>query len=133
VMVWPPITIVDAPAGTETRMPSIMNVVSPGEAGGPNVGTANVLDIVPPTPATTTPDGFNWKTELPTVTGGPFKKAVWLPITTLVASGAAEITLLPIVAIGIGATVGLGMNVLEPAFPPIWIPVDATDTTTAWL
>lgn len=51
----------------------------------------------------------------------------------LVASGAAEITLLPTVAIGIGAMVGLGTNVLEPLFPPIWTPEESTETITGWL
>jgi len=33
----------------------------------------------------------------------------------------------------VGGGVGMGKNVLEPLFPPIWIPDEPTDTTIGWL
>jgi hypothetical protein len=97
---------------------------------GPNVGTASVLDDLPFTSATTTPEGVSLKTDPPTVTGGPFMKAVLVPTTMLEASGTAEIVLPPSVAMGIGAMVGLGMKVLEPVLPPIKTPDEATEMIT---
>ena len=113
VIVWSPITIVVAPTGTVTSVPSILNVDGLG-GGVPKVGSANAFDDLPSVPTTTTAVGARLKTEPPTVTGGPLKNAVLVPMTTLVAPGAAEMTVLPIVAIGTGAIVGLGMNELEP-------------------
>jgi hypothetical protein len=130
VIIWSPIAIVDAPAGTETRKLSIIKVEVPGEEY-PNVGTANVVDDLPLKSTTTTPVGVRLNNDPSTVTGGPFKNAVLVPIITLVASGTAEMTWPLTVAIGIGAIVGLGMKVLEPVFPPIKMPDEATDITTA--
>jgi hypothetical protein len=113
-------------------MPLTTNSDWPGDEGT-KVGTANVLDDLPSVSATTTPVGMNLKTDPPTVTGGPFKKAVLLPTMMLDASGAAEMILPLSVAMGMCAIVGLGMKVLEPVFPPIKTPDEATEMTMGWL
>lgn len=102
-----------------TAMPLTLNVEAVSGEEGPKVGTAKVSDDLPSVPTTTTPVGVSLKIELPAVTGGPFRNTVWVPTTTLVASGAAEMTVLPNVAMGIGTIVGLGINVLEPDFVEI--------------
>jgi hypothetical protein len=81
----------------------------------------------------TIPEGVSCTRVLEIDTAGPFKKAVWLPITMLVASGAAEMTLFATVTIGIGSIVGLAKNVVVEPFPPTTIPDEPTDTTTGLL
>jgi hypothetical protein len=81
----------------------------------------------------TIPEGVSCTRVLEIDTAGPFKKAVWLPITMLVAPGAAEMTLFATVTIGIGSIVGLAKNVLGEPFPPTTMPDEPTDTTTGLL
>lgn len=132
VIVCLPITIFDAPGGTVTCMLAMTNSEALGDEDL-KVGTANVLADLPFASATTTPEGVSLMTDPPTVTGGPFMKAVLVPTTMLDASGAAEMVLPPSVAIGIGGIVGLGMKVFDPVLPPIKTPDEATEMTTGWL